>query len=51
MDQKRNILKDKITVIVEEVDTWQHALFSGLNSGLTNVCRRAVNEVGQKNCG
>lgn len=46
MDQKRkwNLMEDKITTIVEEMEDRQHLLFSGLNSGLSNEAKQAAKE-------
>ena len=45
MDQKRkwNLMEDKITTIVEEMEDRQH-VFGGLNSGLSNEAKHAAKE-------
>lgn len=46
VDQKRkwNLMEDKITTIVEEMEDRQHVLFGGLNSGLSNKAKHAAKE-------
>ncbi len=44
MTKIENLLEDKILAVVEEIETRQHILLTGLNKGLTNKVKHTACE-------